>query len=440
MDKREANIDIVFRNGLKDLEVLPPAGIWENIHPVVQSRNSPFSLTRAAAIVAVLMSLGFFAYRMSLNVSEVLENKITAFNIAAAYPLYERIQVSEPIPFEDAASAYKQTPLVSTALSGISAASDRPVEMSFNRDAALYKVQSEGDTELNTYEGLRLRSKSNSASDTYVYQGLPTPEIDLQSVEKSRDRWSLGAIASPTYFGMMGSGDNQSTRQLKSMEQSVTSYTGGIAFTYKLSKRFSIQSGVYYSSLGQEVEGINSFGGFQKYDFTKGSRNFEVLTSSGKVYTNNSDVFLLAEGPAGRVITNFTTDLFDPKKANLQYINNTILQSFSYLELPLILRYKFVDRTIDLNLIGGFSYNMLLGNDVYANLDGGKYPIGKTEGLSPISISSSIGMGVEYSFSKSFSLNLEPTFRYYLNPFTELAGSTMHPYSFGIFSGVSYKF
>jgi len=440
MDKREANIDIVFRNGLKDLEVLPPAGIWENIHPVVQSRNSPFSLTRAAAIVAVLMSLGFFAYRISLNVSEVLENKITAFNIAAAYPLYERIPVSEALPFEDAVSVYKPTPSGSTAVSGISAASDRPAEMILNPDASLYKVQPEGDPEQNAYEGLRLRSKSNSASDTYVYQGLLTPEIDLQSVEKSKDRWSLGAIASPTYFGMMGSGDDQSTRQLKSLEQSVTSYTGGIAFTYKLSKRLSIQSGVYYSSMGQEVEGINSFGGFQKYDFTKGSRNFELMTSSGKVYTNNSDVFLLAEGPEGRVITNFTSDLFDPKKANLQYINNTILQSFSYLELPLILRYKFVDRTIDLNLIGGVSYNMLLGNDVYANLDGGKYPIGKTEGLSPISISSSIGMGVEYSFSKSFSLNLEPTFRYYLNPFTELAGSTMHPYSFGIFSGVSYKF
>jgi hypothetical protein len=83
---------------------------------------------------------------------------------------------------------------------------------------------------------------------------------------------------------------------------------------------------------------------------------------------------------------------------------------------------------------------MLLGNNVYANLDGGKYAIGKTEGMSPIAISSSLGMGMEYSFSNSFSLNLEPTFRYYLNPFNQLAGSTMHPYSFGIFSGVTYKF
>ncbi|MCX6321282.1 MAG: hypothetical protein NTX93_05670, partial [Bacteroidia bacterium] len=79
-------------------------------------------------------------------------------------------------------------------------------------------------------------------------------------------------------------------------------------------------------------------------------------------------------------------------------------------------------------------------NSVYTMVDGGKYPIGETEGLNLFTVSSSLGMGMEYSFSDKLSLNLEPTFRYYLNPFNEIAGSKNHPYSFGIFSGVSYKF
>jgi hypothetical protein len=49
-------------------------------------------------------------------------------------------------------------------------------------------------------------------------------------------------------------------------------------------------------------------------------------------------------------------------------------------------------------------------------------------------------MGMEYNLSDKLSLNLEPTFRYYLNPFSVTTGSFIHPYSFGIFSGVSYKF
>jgi hypothetical protein len=105
-----------------------------------------------------------------------------------------------------------------------------------------------------------------------------------------------------------------------------------------------------------------------------------------------------------------------------------------------MMRYKFIDKKLDFNLIGGVSYNMLVNNSVFTMADGNKYPIGKTEGLNSISLSSSLGMGVEYNFSEKFSLNLEPTVRYYLNPYNESTGLEIHPYSFGIFSGLSYKF
>ena len=32
MNEKGANIDLLFRNGLKDFEVLPPPGVWDNIH------------------------------------------------------------------------------------------------------------------------------------------------------------------------------------------------------------------------------------------------------------------------------------------------------------------------------------------------------------------------------------------------------------------------
>jgi hypothetical protein len=151
-------------------------------------------------------------------------------------------------------------------------------------------------------------------------------------------------------------------------------------------------------------------------------------------------VFLSANGPGERILTNYTSDVFNPEKASLQYINNTLRQNFSYLELPIVLRYKVVDKMIDFSLIGGVSYSLLVSNSVYTMLDGSKYSIGKTDGLNPISLSSSLGMGMEYNFSDNLSLNLEPTFRYYLNPFNEVTGLKIHPYSFGIFSGLSYKF
>jgi hypothetical protein len=257
---------------------------------------------------------------------------------------------------------------------------------------------------------------------------------------KVPQRWSIAAMASPAYYSSYSTVSSDVANQLKDAEQPMNSYTGGVSFAYKMNKRFSIQSGLYYSSLSQSIDGISSFGGFQRFDFSKGDNNFEVLTSRGTIYTKNSDVFLSASTHSERLVTNYTKDVFDPVKANLQYFNNTLRQNFSYVELPILLRYKIIDKAIDVNIIGGVSYNMLVSNSVYTMVDGSKYSIGETEDLNTLTVSSSLGMGMEYSLSEKFSLNIEPTVRYYLNPFSSSTSTSTHPYSFGIFSGVSYKF
>jgi hypothetical protein len=252
-------------------------------------------------------------------------------------------------------------------------------------------------------------------------------------------RWSITALASPTYYMRPELRSSAISDQFSSSEKSRVSYSGGVGFSYKISKKLSIQSGLYYSSIGNEVDNINSFAGFRPFDYTKGDHNFEVLTSNGRIYTVNPDVFLI-DMSGDRVVTKFTNDVFDPAKADLSYINSTLFQNFSYLEMPVTVRYKLIDKGVDFNLIGGLSYNLLINNSVNAVIDGSKYNIGKTAGLNPFMISSSLGMGMEYNLSEKISLNLEPTFRYYLNPFSNTRGVGGHPYSFGVFSGLSYKF
>jgi hypothetical protein len=164
-----------------------------------------------------------------------------------------------------------------------------------------------------------------------------------------------------------------------------------------------------------------------------------VHTSAGLIQTDNPDVFL-TDNMSERVLTMYTRDVFDPAKASLPLIDNSLFQNFGYLEMPVVLRYKILDRGIDFNLIGGMSYNLLVNNSVHAMIGGSKYDIGKTAGLNTFLVSSSLGMGMEYTISDKVSLNLEPTFRYYLNPFSSISGISANPYSFGIFSGLSYRF
>jgi hypothetical protein len=108
--------------------------------------------------------------------------------------------------------------------------------------------------------------------------------------------------------------------------------------------------------------------------------------------------------------------------------------------VPLFIRYKLIDRTLGMNVIGGVSYNRLLNNSAYAVSGQNKYYIGETDGMYPFILSSSLGLGMEYSLSKNISINLEPTFKYFLTPLNSQTGSSMHPYTFGIFSGLSWKF
>ncbi len=440
MNEKGANIDLLFRNGLKDFEVLPPPGVWDGIHSAVKIKSRTFVFMRIAAVVTVLVTLSFLTYRWTRELSGGLSSPVIAINVPVSSPdifniidnpnylpeiKYNPIKTSSGVFIETSNQASMQNEIETTS------SPEQIMYLQETKSLSLLNSEKAGEPSLTPLNA----SKENSLKIKYP-DLLYSPE---NIITKPKNRWSIAAMASPTYYSSFSSGSDELSKQLMASEQPLVSYSGGVAFSYKISKRFSIQSGLYYSSLGQMVDGINSFEGFQKYVNSKGAPNFVVPTTSGTVYTNNPDVFLSADG-TDRVLTAYTNDVFDPKKASLQYLNNTLSQNFSYLELPVILRYKIVDKTIGINLIGGLSYNLLVNNSVYTTIDGNKYFIGKTEGLNPLTLSSSLGMGMEYNFSSKLSLNLEPTFRYYLNPFSVTTGSFIHPYSFGIFSGISYKF
>jgi hypothetical protein len=448
MDERRANIDLAFRNGLKDYEVLPPPDVWNSIDNRIKRSVRPAYYLRAAAFFAIAISLSVLAYRWAGRTSALTGSSTLAQNEQP--PVLPSIDRKTPVspaaeairsPRRDVAEPV-QSPVINQEASVVEPAEDltliRMPESNIQMPAkmSMYSI-------LHSQSDFAGNQKNKIPGSTLTVDNVHKEYLDYiadDNVEKYSPRWSISALATPTYYGTFSTGSDELSKQVMASEQAIVSYSGGVAVAYRLNKRLSIQSGVFYSSMGQEVNGINSFAGFQKYVNTKGGPNFEVLTTNGTIYTTNPDVFLFAEGNSNRIITNYNNDVFDPQKASLNYMNNTMKQNFSYLELPVFLRYKIIDRTVDFNLIGGLSYNLLVDNSVYTVIDGTKYVIGTTGGMNMFSLSSSVGMGMEYKFSDKLSLNLEPTFRYYMNSFSTTGGSNFHPYSFGIFSGLSYKF
>jgi hypothetical protein len=440
MSEKGANIDLLFRNGLKDFEVLPPPGVWDGIQSTVKIKSRPVVFLRVAAVAAVLLTVGFLTYRWSREISNTPSESVMAFNVPESVPLIS-VPFNNPVYKVAKKNSIVQNPSdskVEVLDAGTLPKADKEV-ISPVQINNFHETKSLSLTYISLRKALKLTSIISSGETTADIKYPDLQYFPDNSPVKTVERWSIAAMASPTYYSRINSGDDALSSQIINSEQQLFSYSGGISFSYKISKRFSIQSGLYYSSLGQKVDGINSFSGFSQYNVTKGSHSFEVLTANGTVYANNPDVFLSATG-AERVVTAYTKDILDPKKASLQPVSSSLDQNFSYLEFPVVLRYKLLDKTIGINLIGGLSYNVLVNNTVTTTLNGNSYSVGDTKGLNPLSLSSSLGMGMEYNISNKLSLNLEPTFRYYLNPFSVTTGSYMHPYTFGIFSGVSYKF
>ena len=86
MDERGANIDLIFRNGLKDYEVLPPQDVWDKIQPAVKKKSYLF-LFRYAAAVLIIMSLGFLVWSLSHEVTTEIPYSYAILDINQAQPI-----------------------------------------------------------------------------------------------------------------------------------------------------------------------------------------------------------------------------------------------------------------------------------------------------------------------------------------------------------------
>ncbi len=432
MNDRGANIDLLFRNGLKDYEVLPPQDVWGKIQPAI--RKKPWLIYfRAAAAVAIITSLSFLTWVLNRDNTTEEINSYAVLEISHSQPV--RIAESFPAIIERSPAAY--TPDIVTV----------PEKAEYRSGIVISDAIATYDEIISGRSGnvssltdiISVPEKAGVSSSRNIKLGNPGYDFpeNYGGAKLSERRWSVSAMASPTYYSKVGKG-NEDYLRMAATENAGSSYAGGVGFSYKITKRFSIQTGIYYSAYGKELDGVSSFSGFDGFG-AKGNERFEVITSNGPVHSNNADVFLRSDDP-DKVMTAFTNDVFDPYKANLRYVTNSLVQNFSYIQMPVMLRYKLVDRTLDFNLLGGISYDLLVGNTAFAKTETGKYPVGRTEGLNSLLFSSSLGMGFEYNFSEKISLNLEPTLRYYLNPFNNTVGTRVHPYSLGVFSGFSYKF
>jgi len=438
MFDKESNIDIVFRNGLKNMEVLPPADVWDNIPPMpVRNHGYRFAMGIAAGI-AVLVALTLLASsyfrlnngsggitELAMTTDDQLPESITPVEVStpvraegnkASRSIIEPLEVAREN--ETIVTVPAETPVASPLISGFRQPQDN--------------IQADNPLPLNSDEITVIFSPAITSRND-----LTAPAVGSARAASTASRFEIGASLSPS-MGFSSVSNNTRLAELLSSEQTRPTYSTGLTIGYKISPRLTIQSGIGLSSVGQTITGVDVFAGLSDFYTVKGAYLYSVETASGTILAGNTDLYLTDN--TNRVSTTIPSNMADPSKYNLTQVSNNIHQVFRYLELPVILRYKVIDQKVDLNFSGGMSYGYLVENVAYANDGADVIPVGRTEGVNIHSLSSQLGLGMEYNISTNISFNLEPVFKYYVTPVSNLSGTIYKPYSVGFFSGLFFKF
>ena len=442
MQDSKAHIDIIFRNGLKGLEVLPPPSAWNEISESTALTSGRRAYLSIAASVAVLVTMAsaLWLFTQTLMTSWTDPGALTLNqDVRPAGSFSEPLLVNLDLPEAGTDFIKENNDAASLTQSALP-------ETQYENQVMAFAV---GREELEVFEG---DNDSEGSPQEIIPEVLPLsgytrviPDgynhiTDLSSMsEPKAQRWMIGGGITPSYQ-IRPSSDDPVIRSMLESERAYISYSGGVSVAFSFNDRLSLSTGLYYSAVGQMIDNIATYSGFSPFVATKGGSDITVNTTSGNIISTNGDLYIYDKA-AKRVNTKYGKDIFDPVKEGLPYSGSNLMQQFGYLEMPFMLRYKVIDRSLDLNLLGGVSYSLMVGNSVYAiSSVGEKIYTGYTEGLSPFNISSSMGVGMSYSLSNVVSLNVEPMLRYNISTIGYEVTNISKPWSFGVFSGLFFRF
>jgi hypothetical protein len=244
---------------------------------------------------------------------------------------------------------------------------------------------------------------------------------EVEKEKEKRNRWAVSTNASPVYFNSISEGSSLDSQFSKNSKEFETTMSYGIGAVYQISNKFSFKTGVNALTFNYNTDNVLF------------NTRLNSVTNNIKTLDRNSN----SENLAFSAI-NSKSDLGDALIL-LTESKGSIKQELSYVEVPLELSYKILDKKFGIDLIGGVSTLFLNANSISLISDGMEMNIGKANNLNDIHFSSNVGLGFKYNFWKSFNANFQPMFKYQINTFSENSGN-FKPYFIGLYTGVSFSF
>ncbi len=283
-----------------------------------------------------------------------------------------------------------------------------------------------GENEIN--EEIETVNPGSEKDKKSIFEAISETETAAVAEDKT-SRWSVGPRVAPVYFNSMGEGSPIHPNFVSNSKSGNINLSYGVAVAYEIAPKLSLRSGVHKVDYGYDTNDIlftsslaaSTEEQIHNIDYALTSKNLVVESNSESRDLNGVfgfNVELLAENPSR---------------------NGRMVQQIGYVEVPLELNYALLETKLGLHLIGGVSSLFLVDNAVTLESNGGATEIGEANNINNVNFSTNIGIGLDYRISEKIQVNVEPTFKYQLDTFSDASGN-FRPFSIGVYSGLNFKF
>lgn len=248
--------------------------------------------------------------------------------------------------------------------------------------------------------------------------------------EKEIRRWSIAPNVAPVYFNSLGEGSSIDAQFNSNNTTSDINMSYGVKGSYAVNERLKITAGVNRVSFNNITNDVIALS-----DNSFASNN--TLAASGRLQNVQLNGTVKHESLTLLSRPNISNNAI-PEAINTLQTGN-LEQRFGFIEIPLEVEYRVIDRKLGVNVSGGFSTLLLNENEILADVNGQSALIGEANNLNNTSFSANFGVGLDYNLSEKININLEPKFKYQLNTFNNTTGD-FRPFFIGVYTGLSFKF
>jgi hypothetical protein len=422
------NIDRVFRENLKDLEIYPSKKVWNNIEQRLLEKQPKKTIPlwrrlSGVAIIFILFFAGGISYlSFNSNSGRNVKNSVTTATSENAFAdddseqtienkispkVIELAQIEKRSPLQKAKSIFVKKPQNSV----ITTSTDittiyKTIENKYiiNKEDFLEDIKSDADEVL-------LSNNDNSF------------EVLTDEKKTNNKKWSIGTTYSPVYYNTLTTGSPINEALAENVKSADDAVSLGLKVNYQLTNKINIQSGV------------------NKVELAYNTKNVNATISSAKFAANNINTdkpgVLLVSGsntPKPLQVAGTSTDI-----RNKSSINGDLNQSIEYFEFPIELKYNVFESKVGINVIGGFSTFILTNNSVSIVSQNYATSLGEANNLNSVNFSGNFGIDLDYKINSNWYLNVAPMFKYQFNTYTNSSGN-FQPYYLGVYSGLNFRF